>query len=250
MLHPSNLAGHIIHAGRNPIAKPVVIAGHVENIQTVDTPVLLWDAKTNYTFPSSAVSLELVSSSASDAAAGTGAQLISIDTIDANGGELNQLVTPNGTTAVALTGTHLAINFATVIQSGSNNVNVGNITIRVSGGGATHGYILAGIGAQRALRYTVPTGKTFVIDNFYVNPLDTLGVDKFITLDFNLRFSNGTVIQTQRNYFKNSGVTNLTLPTGFGIPADSTIYGVISNITANGVSFAFSMSGGLYSVRT
>lgn len=50
---------------------------------------------------SSATSLEIVSDSAADAAAGTGARTVSIDGLNANYSRVSQTVTLNGTTALA-----------------------------------------------------------------------------------------------------------------------------------------------------
>lgn len=246
-LNPSNVAGQLIHTGRNPIAKSVTIAGHVEGIDTATPPVLIWDAKTNYVFPTSAVSLELVSTSTSDAAAGTGAQIVLVTTIDANGDELIQTVVTNGTTSVALTGTHIAVNFVQLAQAGSNNSNVGNIIVREVGGGATHGFILAGIGAQRAFRYMVPRNRILILDGFYINPNDTNGASKVIAVDFNIRLNNGVVLQRQRNFHKSLDEPfNLTLPTGYGFPGTTTVYAMISSTTANGANFAVTVSGSLF----
>jgi hypothetical protein len=77
----------------------------------------------------SADTLDVVSSSTSDAAAGTGAITIGIEGIDANHLYQFEMVSMNGTTAVTTTNTWLGVNRAYVLSSGSNDSNVGTITI-------------------------------------------------------------------------------------------------------------------------
>lgn len=223
------------------------IAGHSPNIQTTEPPHLLWDRKLAYSFQTSAQSLEIVSDSVNDTSAGTGARTVLVETLNSAYVTQTQIVTLNGTTPVALTGTHLIVQSVLVLTSGSNFTNVGNLTVRVSGAGAIQGYIAAEIGIQRAFKYTVPAGKTLVIDNLYLNSTTPTGTTKTVTLDFIIRFENGTVAKTQTNYFSGNTTLSISLPTGFVVPEKSTIFAQITAVDANGGNFAMSGSGGLYS---
>jgi hypothetical protein len=230
-------------------ASGVVIAGHSNGIQTTEVPCLCWDAKTDYAFQSAAVALEMLSSSANDAAAGTGARTVLVESLDADYAPVSQIVTLDGVNAVALTGTHIAVNQVTVISSGSGASNAGNITLRVAGGGATQGYVLAGKSVQRAFKYTVPAGKVFVIDNFYLNAINAGGLNLIVTLDFNARLSDGTVLVTQTNYFSGQNPPfSITLPTGFAVQEKVTIYGRLTVVSANNANFAMTASGGLFTL--
>lgn len=222
------------------------IAGHSPNIQTTEPPHLLWDRKIAYPFQTSAQTLEIVSDSANDTAAGTGARTVLVETLSSSYVTQTQVVTLNGTTPVALTGTHLIVQSVLVLSSGSTFSNVGNVTVRVSGAGATQGYIAAGIGIQRAFKYTVPAGKTLVIDNLYLNSTTPSGTTKTVTLDFIIRFENGTVAKTQTNYFSGNTTLSISLPTGFIVPEKATIFGQITAVDANGGNFAMSGTGGVY----
>jgi len=99
-----------------------------------------------YPTPTSAVSLEFVSSSASDALNSTGAHEITVVGIAPDWTEQTVSTAAHatdGTTAVAITGTWLRIFRAYVSKSGvyassSAASHVGTITVRVAGGGATY----------------------------------------------------------------------------------------------------------------
>lgn len=119
----------------------------------------VWVAGSTYARLTSAVVFEIVSASANDAAAGTGARTVEITTLDGNHELVTQTVTLNGTTAVDLTGTHIALQSARVLTVGSGGVPAGDLTIRVDGGGATQGTITTGgigIGVSADFIYTIP----------------------------------------------------------------------------------------------
>ena len=128
----------------------------------------VWGGSGNIVLPTAAESWEIVSSSANDAAAGTGARTVTINTLDANYDAQSPVtVTLNGTTAVAISGTHFrahefgAGGGAFVASVGTvRGSNEGDLTIRVSGGGATRMVIPAGVGANEDSIVTVPNGFT------------------------------------------------------------------------------------------
>lgn len=140
----------------------IVFSGYNTDIDVATDPEDIFPAveTTLIPAPSSAESWEIVSDNVNDTAAGTGARTVSITTLDGSYAEVTQTITLNGTTAVALTGTHLRINSATVVTAGSGGVNTGLLTIRVSGGGAARAYLSAGDGILNQCKYTVPAGHT------------------------------------------------------------------------------------------
>jgi|DEB0MinimDraft_10_1074344.scaffolds.fasta_scaffold40191_2 hypothetical protein len=123
-----------------------------------------------YQTPTAAVSLEILSSDANDAAAGTGARTVEIQGLDANFAEQTQTVTMNGTTAAAITGTWMRVFRARVTESGtyasqSAGSHAGTLTVRVAGAGATWatiGLTTASfpMGQTEIGAYTIPAGKT------------------------------------------------------------------------------------------
>lgn len=128
-------------------------------------------------FMESATSVEIVSDSANDAAAGTGLRTVLIGYLDANYAPKTTVLTLNGTTPVAFPETVRAINLVVRSTSGTfRGTNIGNISIRDTGGlGKTYSYMLAGIGFAQSSNYTVPAGYTLLVYSilFSVNSVDT-----------------------------------------------------------------------------
>jgi len=149
----------------------------ITSATSLAAPQDFWPGGGAYPWMSSATSLEIVSASANDTAAGTGARTVAISGLDASFNPVIQVITLNGTTAVAIPTQLLRINSAVVASAGSGGVNAGNLTIRVSGGGATRGIVLAGYGTLRQSQYTVPAGFSLKITSYtasIINPTATL----------------------------------------------------------------------------
>ena len=129
-----------------------------------------WPGNAAYPWIPSARTLELVSSSANDAVAGTGAQKILVQGLDLNYNAQQEFVTPNGTTAVALSLTYLRINGAIVTQAGSLQTNAGSINIRDTGAGTVRATMPVdadgmGTGFLSQTAYTVPAGNTLLVQS-------------------------------------------------------------------------------------
>jgi hypothetical protein len=114
----------------------------------------LWEGLTGaggaYVYPSSAVVMTLVSSSASDTAV-----VIRVFGLGANYVLQTEDVALNGTTGVPTTKTFLRINKLETIAGNA----VGNVT--AANGGTTYAKITAGNGDTQMSLYTVPAGYTF-----------------------------------------------------------------------------------------
>ncbi len=107
------------------------------------------------------VTLEILSSSASDTAAGTGARTIDIHYLDSSNLEKELTITLNWTTPVSLWITANRIQWMHTKTAGSGWVCVWNITIRsIVTPANIYEYILAGWNQSLSGRYTVPAGKT------------------------------------------------------------------------------------------
>jgi hypothetical protein len=103
---------------------------------------------TAYTEQTTASNLEIVSSSANDASAGTGTRTLLVTYYRSDGsGPFTATVTMNGTTAVAIgDSSAMLVEKMESLTVGSNGTNVGTITIRRNGGGSTVGTIAASDG--------------------------------------------------------------------------------------------------------
>lgn len=141
----------------------------------------IWSGGGLYPWMTAATSLEVVSSSASDAAAGTGARTVQITGLNASYAEISAVVTMNGVTAVAIPTQFFRINSATVITAGTTDTNVGNISIRDAGGGTVRALIPIGYSISRQSQYTVPAGYTMVV-NTYILSINSPALNRDATI--------------------------------------------------------------------
>lgn len=149
--------------GRIPGHVRVTASGVNPDVDTATTPEDIWFAGGVYPFPTAATTLEVLSASANDAAAGTGMRQMQVIGLDADYNEISEVVTMNGVTPVALANSYLRLNRAQIVSAGSGRVNAGTVTIRETGGGQTRGSMRAGYGIMRQAIYTVPAGYSLAV---------------------------------------------------------------------------------------
>lgn len=149
---------------------------------------------TPYTETTTNSTMTLVSSSASDASAGTGARTVVVTYLDQTGaGPFTATFTMNGTTAVNSGLSNMCFVEKIVVATvGSTGSNVGTLTLK-TGGGATVGTVTATINQTLWAHHYVPTGKTCYISGFsYGNSSSAVGNGG----QFVLRASTPTVANT------------------------------------------------------
>lgn len=121
------------------------------------------------TEPTTPGGARVVSSSASDSAAGTGVQKVTCVYLDSNWTLKSENVTLNGTTPVALVATDiLHIDAFYSIQVGSGGVAAGNIDWQDSTGAVTYARIPVGINIWLIARAHVPAAMTMHIVSWSV----------------------------------------------------------------------------------
>ncbi len=120
----------------------------------------VWGGSGNLVWATAPETLEIVSDSANDNAAGTGAQIALVETLDASLSTQNIIVPLNGLTPVVLAGTHLRVNGLVIVSAGSSTTNEGTVTVQVSGGGNVRKVALPGISAAQDCHYTTPANTT------------------------------------------------------------------------------------------
>lgn len=197
---------------------------------------------TTYTEPASGAQRSIVSTSANDSSAGTGARTVRI-TYFTSGmvGPLTENKTMNGTAAVNTTATNIwYIESIEVLTAGSLNANAGTINLKetTGGGGATIGSVgignvFVGVGDNRTLwaHHYTPTG---AVSNFTglacgatassafhiksIDPTGSANVEAIVT----------GIIQTSSHFLRTFGT-----PIKVVGPARTTVYGVPSS---NGVT--------------
>ena len=138
-------------ASRNPAVGSV----NVEDI---------WDPGGVLVYATAGEQWEIVSTSANDTAAGTGARTITILYLDDQYVKQFEIITLNGTTPVLTTATDM-FRFRRLITAtaGSAAENDGDITLRVASGGNTRAKMLTGNNTTMSVHYTVPAGVTAFI---------------------------------------------------------------------------------------
>jgi hypothetical protein len=136
------------------------------DVDTATVPEFVWSQGGVFTFPSAAAAPVVVSGSANDTSAGTGAQTITVTGLDANYLEVTEVVTMNGTSNVNMTTSMLRINKMEVTTAGTGQVNAGAITISI--GGTIVSAIPADKGISQTGVFTVPAtyDKAFIVDLF------------------------------------------------------------------------------------
>lgn len=151
-------------AGKVPGATAVYFNGN--NPTPTSTFETAWDNSNLYTFLTTNMSSPtIVSSSANDAAAGTGARTVRIVGVDSTYTLKTEDVTLNGVSTVALTKNYMTINSIVVLTAGSGGTTAGNLTL--AAGGTTHGFVLAGKSQSTSFIYCVPASYKLLIFDVY-----------------------------------------------------------------------------------
>ena len=166
----------------NTDATPLSIQAKTSDTQLTLTDI--WGGDGDMVWPAFGVgeTLEIVSTSANDAAAGTGARTglyFSLDT------DFNEVVTPftlNGTTPVTLGAGHHRRQSVRVITGGSSEKNEGKITVQVAGAGAVRAVIDIGRSRNFDGQFTIPAGKFAV--PLYAHTMLNKNYDGFRAFEF------------------------------------------------------------------
>jgi hypothetical protein len=139
--------------------------GYNSDLDIADGERTIWDYKAAGLTPlTTARTLSLVSSSANDAAAGTGLRTCVIYGIDANRAAASEVVTLNGTTPVVTSGTWLGVNRIAPASAGTGLTNAGNITVTATTDATVQAYIPAGKGTTQQAFFFVPANTKFLTD--------------------------------------------------------------------------------------
>ncbi len=158
-----------------------------------------WEVAGDYVFPSSALTMDVVSSSASDTAV-----TILIIGLDANYNAIQETLTLNGTTTLTTSNQYLRIN--DVITTVGNAV--GDITI--SNSAVTYAKILAGAGRNQAAIYTVPAGHCFFLQRIDAFCTDANGGKAARFRNF-IESSNGRDLRVANTtFFDNMNIVRVT----------------------------------------
>lgn len=136
------------------------------DVDSATTPEFVWGPGGTFTFPTAAGATTLVSSSANDAAEGTGARTVTVTGLDGDYNEVISTVTLNGTTPVSFPTNLLRVNRLEVVSAGSVRRNAGDVTISING--TTVSSIPTGTGVSQTAIFTVPNNymKAYLVELF------------------------------------------------------------------------------------
>lgn len=113
--------------------------------------------------PAAASTLSIVSSSAADGAAGTGARALRITGLDASGSEITEDIALNGLTPVVTVNLYLRVNDVVARTAGSGGVNAGDITLTHTVAAGVIAFIATGDGRALMAAYSVPAGRRALV---------------------------------------------------------------------------------------
>jgi hypothetical protein len=141
-----------------------------------NTSIPVWENAAAYTYPTSATTMTVVSTSASDNTSAT----ILISGLDANFAPISETIALNGTSGVTTVNSYLRINNLLMTSPGtSQTTNVGTITVKQSSN--TLAQINIGVGKSQSTIYTVPAGYTFYLNLAEVNTSNSYTSSNIVT---------------------------------------------------------------------
>lgn len=127
----------------------------------------LWDVGGTFVAPTTARLHDIVSTSASDSAAGVGARTIRVFGLTGWGtAEVSEDITMNGVTNVPTVNSYVVINRMQVLTKGATDVNVGVITATAQTDATVSAQINAGAGQTRQVIYGIPSTQTLYLTDF------------------------------------------------------------------------------------
>lgn len=212
--------------------------GRNDNVN--NTRVDLWNGPTGtYVFPATAQQMHVVSSSANDAAAGTGIRTVVIDYLDANYNQKQEVITLNGTTPVNTVATNiLRINGFHAASVGSGGYAAGNISLTNTGGTVTYGYIQASYNSSRQAIFTIPAGKTGYLSHWQASSGTATGthftrISIVATSHEGVLYPGAFMTQDEQGTLNGGGAATMPIPIAFPATCDIKMSAISDSSSAN-----------------
>ncbi len=185
----------------------------------------VWPTSTAYVEPAATAAVcNVKSSSADDAAAGTGARTISITGVNGSFAVVTETVILNGTTDVATVNAYHNIHSAHVLTAGSGGTAVGTITIITTAAGTPTLDSIA-IGANRSASsvYMVPLGHNAYINDITING-QAVAANSVCEVALMVKEFGGVFVVREQFFLSlDSQVATLSLKTPISVPAKALI---------------------------
>jgi hypothetical protein len=202
-----------------------------------------------FQFSTTGETISIVSTSVDDDDGGTGVNSIVVYGVDASWNEQTVVYTMNGTTPVVSAESWIGINRVAVFLSGSNQANVGTITITGSSTGYTKAQMPTGIGVTQQLIFYIADKHNFLTEwlHFDVNKIGS-GTDPEVTFLGKVYSAvNNTIQEIYRGYINTAKSNNIDVntPIPFPIGGKSILY-FTATTTVNDTSASGRFSGELF----
>lgn len=127
----------------------------------------VWTGGAIYAVPTTARVHALVSGSANDTAAGTGARTVRVSGLSSTYTLLEEVVTMNGTTPVNTTNSFLRVNSLQAISWGTGKTNAGAITATAATDATVSSRIETGRNKSESTVFSLPIGKTAFMTSWW-----------------------------------------------------------------------------------
>lgn len=191
--------------------------GNVNN-----TTVDLWQGPTGtYVFPTTPQQMQVVSTSANDAAAGTGMQTVFLHYLDTNYNTQSEIITLNGLTPVTTVATNiLRVNAFHAQTVGTGGAAAGNISLTNTAATVTYAYIPATNNTARQAVFTIPAGKNGYLTHWQASSGTTTGTH-FTRVSIRATQHLGTLVpgvflaQDEQGTLNSGGNASYTVPIRF-----------------------------------
>lgn len=156
--------------GRVPGFEPERKFGANINVGTAEVALSRTGGTAPY-MPTTATTIEVLSDSANDTAAGSGIRTVRVEGLDGSFNEVFEVVTLNGVTPVVSTQTFIRVFRCFGVTCGTYGGSAaGTITVRASGGGTTFVTLNTETGQTQTTHYCVPARKTLVLFDVHMTP--------------------------------------------------------------------------------
>lgn len=140
--------------------------GHNLDVDTTTDPETVWARGGLYTFLSAPSTLTVASDNPADISTGTGAHTIIVEGLDANYDEISENFNISGAVPQVGKTIFLRVNRAYVTTAGTNETNIGTITVSATVGGTILATIPRLYGQTQQTVYTVPNNHKAYLTSF------------------------------------------------------------------------------------
>jgi hypothetical protein len=165
-----------LQVARNQIQGHSVVSLFGYQASVTSTAIPIWENASTYTYITTASTLTLVSTSASD---DTSAKIL-ISGLDSSFNPISETLALNGTNGVTTANSYFRVNSLLMVSPGTGqSTNVGTITLKQSSNVVAQ--ISIGIGKSQSTIYTVPAGYTFYLDLAEVNTSNSYTSSTIVT---------------------------------------------------------------------